>query len=279
MKSKIGVVGMGFVGKAIYSAFSLDDYNVYGYDIDPKRSVNSFGDTVACDFVFICLPTPMSDDGSCDLSYVNNFFEDFFQRESEYEYNKNTVFVLKSTVPVGTTSRIYRKWMRGNYSIVHSPEFLSARSALNDFLTSQRHIIGDPCAWNNDYVNSTRVIELYKNRFPGSKIISTGSEESEFIKYFCNCFYSAKISFFNEMRIFSDKKELNWPVILEGVLSSGWVNPMHTNVPGHDGKMGFGGACFTKDINAMINFFEDEGVDPIMLKAAWERNKKVRKEK
>lgn len=83
----------------------------------------------------------------------------------------------------------------------------------------------------------------------------------------------------NEFKQIADLSGADWEVAIEGLLSSGWVNQMHTKVPGPDGNLGFGGKCFPKDINAFINHAENIGVRPTNMKAAWEKNLEIRKDK
>lgn len=78
------------------------------------------------------------------------------------------------------------------------------------------------------------------------------------------------------MRLLADKLELSWDNVIEGVLSDGRIAKSHYQVPGHDGDRGVGGFCFPKDINAIIQVFKDQGLDPKVLKAVWEQNKVVR---
>jgi UDPglucose 6-dehydrogenase len=99
---------------------------------------------------------------------------------------------------------------------------------------------------------------------------------AEQVKYTANCFFAVKIMFFNEMRLLSDSLQTDWDCVLKGVLSDGRIGISHVQVPGHDGDMGFGGKCFPKDINALIGVCEENGVDPMVLKAAWEQNKALR---
>ena len=94
---------------------------------------------------------------------------------------------------------------------------------------------------------------------------------------FSNCFFAAKVSLMNEFRQVSDAAGIDWNTALTGLITSGWVNPMHTLVPGPDGDYGFGGKCFPKDINAFMSYCRELGVDPKMLKAAWNKNLEVRK--
>jgi nucleotide sugar dehydrogenase len=256
---KVGIVGMGFVGKAVFHGFSLF-CETKGYDIDPKKSTHTLDDVLNSDFVFVCLPTPESSNGSADLTYIHDFFNSL--------ENKNPIFILKSTVPIGTTSNIESLY---SVKIVHSPEFLSARTADIDFITSNRVIVG-----SNNLEISLKVNELFTQRFPGINTVTTTPNESELIKYFLNCFFSTKITFFNEMRLLSDKLNLSWDSIMNGVLSDGRIEKMHTDVPGHDGKFGFGGACFPKDTKALRDVFIQNQIQPIVLDSVIKQNSIIR---
>ena len=267
-KFKIGIIGNGFVGSAICKG--LNHYHeVKIYDVNPTKSTNTFEETINQDIVFVCLPTPMYKDTlKSDTSYIVDFFNTVITRS----YNPNTIFVIKSTVPIGTTDYLCEKFKP--LRIVHSPEFLTARSAAIDFITPSRNIVG------GEEVNGLLTIKkLYEDRFPGVTCHVMKSKESEFVKYFANCFFATKVSFFNEMFLLSDKLNLSWDKILGGVMSDGRIGISHYQVPGHDGDMGFGGTCFPKDINAFIETFEKENIDPVILKAAWNRNLLVRKNK
>jgi nucleotide sugar dehydrogenase len=267
-KFKIGIVGNGFVGSAICKG--LNHYHdVKIYDVNSAKSTHSFDETITQDIVFVCLPTPMFKDtlGS-DTSYI----VDFFNTVITYAYNPQTIFVIKSTVPIGTTDYLCEKF--SPLKIIHSPEFLTARSAAIDFITPSRNIVG------GEEVNGTLTIKkLYEERFPGVPCHVMKSKESEFVKYFANCFFATKVSFFNEMFLLSDKLNLSWDKILGGVMSDGRIGISHYQVPGHDNDFGFGGTCFPKDINAFIETFEKFDIDPVILKAAWNRNLSVRKNK
>jgi len=267
-KISIGVVGNGFVGSAIVKGF-LQYNDVKVYDSNECKSSHSLDEVINQDIVFVCLPTPMFKETlECDTSYIINFFNTVITRD----YNTNTIFVIKSTVPVGTTNDLCEKFK--TLKIIHSPEFLTARTALIDFITPSRNIVG-----GKEENGIFTVKNLYEERFPGIKCHTMTSEESEFVKYFANCFFATKVSFFNEMFLLCNKLNLSWDKILDGVMSDGRIGVSHYQVPGHDGDFGFGGTCFPKDINAFIKTFENLGIDPIMLKATWNRNDIVRKNK
>lgn len=250
---------MGFVGKAIFHGFSLFN-ETKGYDVDPKKSPNTLEDTLKSDFIFVCLPTPSSENGEADLSYIWNFFQTI--------EDKSPIFILKSTVPIGTTKKLEKEF---SIKIVHNPEFLSARTADIDFLTQSRVILG----FNDDNIGEL-VANLFSNRFQGINLVKMNSDESELVKYFLNCFFATKITFFNEVRLLSDKIGLDWNNVMRGVLSDGRIEKLHTDVPGHDGKFGFGGACFPKDTLALSKVFEEYKIKPLVLNATIEQNKNIR---
>jgi UDPglucose 6-dehydrogenase len=267
---KIGIIGRGFVGNAIFQGLN-HYYDLSVYDVDPKKSTHTFEEVIESDVVFLSVPTPMhKETGDCDLSYIESVFDKVLEVSGR---NESCTFVIKSTVPVGTTDRLNEKYNQ-KINIIHSPEFLTARTALTDFICPSRHILGGHPARGLH-----KVKEIYESRFPGVPCLVMTSNESEFVKYFANCFFATKVSFFNEMRVFSDAKGFDWETIMNGVMSDGRIGISHFQVPGFDGDFGFGGTCFPKDINALIKSFEDSKIDPLLLKAAWKRNVLVRKNK
>jgi len=262
----IGLIGKGFVGSAIAAGFGLHS-NVRVYDKDPKNSMHSLDETVnESDFVFVGVPTPMQtvDGGSIDLRIMDSVFEDI----NNVSKNRETIFIIKSTVVPGTTSRY--KSLYPKMKIVFNPEFLTERAANLDFINASRIVLG------GDPQDIKKVEELYRDRFPYTKIVLTDSRSAEFIKYMCNCFFATKISYMNEMYLMAEKSNLDWDNIMEGFITDGRIGNSHIDVPGHDGDRGFGGKCFPKDINAFIGYFEENGVEPMVMKSVWERNKIVR---
>jgi nucleotide sugar dehydrogenase len=271
---EIGIIGNGFVGNAHFESFSKNfkDSTVV-YDIDPVKSTATFRETVSKDIVFVCLPTPMfKDSNECDLSYIENFFKDVNDLVINTESVKDTVFVIKSTVPVGTTERL--NGIYENIKILHSPEFLTASNAHLDFMNPSRNIVGG-CPENGIAL----VSNFYKSKFPDTLCLTMNSNSSEFVKYFANTFFATKVSFFNEMYLLSDKLDLDWDCVVDGVMSDTRIGRSHHKVPGLDGDFGFGGTCFPKDINAFIKLFESYDIDPMVLKSVWKRNLTVRKNK
>ena len=98
------------------------------------------------------------------------------------------------------------------------------------------------------------------------------------IKYFCNVFFSVKVSFANEMKLICDTIGADWTKALEGFVADGRIGDSHLNVPGPDGKLGFGGSCFPKDINAFMSFAKSVGIKTNTINGAWKTNLSVRPE-
>ncbi len=273
---KIGIAGGGFVGSAVARGF-MEYAEVRVYDIMPERRTHGFKGVLECDFVFVCLPTPMLPDGGADVSAIHRFFGDCDEFVPEAE---KTIFVIKSTVPIGTTEDLHQRY-NGELNILHSPEFLTARCAKTDFQMPARNIIGSPCKPGDarrPRKAENKLEELYRRRFPGVPVLRMHSRESELVKYACNSFFATKIAYFNEIFQLAKALELDWDRVLEGMLSDGRIAHSHTKVPGPDGQLGFGGACLPKDINALMRTMVEAGIEPRVTKAAWELNCEFRQD-
>ena len=260
-KFKVGVIGNGFVGEAISFAFSSVS-DLYVYDTDPLKSLDDLESVHNCDFVFICVPTPMFEDGSQDLSYVESTFE---------KATSKPVYILKSTVLPGTTETLSEKY--SNIKIIFSPEFLTERTAKLDMLTQSRIILG------GDLNLIKKVKTLFSQRFKNKNIIQTDSKTAELIKYMNNTFFATKVSIMNEFKVLCDKIGANWEDALNGFVSDGRIGDSHLNVPGHDGKLGYGGTCFPKDVNAILSFSKKHNIQLNTISGGWKTNLKVRVEK
>lgn len=261
MKRKVGVIGNGFVGEAISFAFSpTTDLRVY--DIDPLRSTHTKEEIDECEFIFVCVPTPMFRDGTQDLSYIEKVFEDAVD---------GPVYIIKSTVLPGTTNTLCSKFP--TLSIIFNPEFLTERTAKLDMLTQARIILGG----RKDLTMRTK--ELYEERFMNRHIIETDSATAELTKYMNNTYFATKVSIMNEFKRLSDKLGTNWPDALYGFPSDHRIGDSHLHVPGPDGKHGYGGTCFPKDVNALIKLGNKLDTPMHTIEAGWKTNLEVRPEK
>ena len=257
----VGVIGCGFVGEGQAFSFSpISDVKVY--DLDDKKSTASLEDTLKSDYIFVCVPTPMKKDGSQDTKFIEDFFKIAIS---------GPIYIIKSTVVPGTTNSLIEKYK--NLDIIFSPEFLTERTAKLDIITQTRIILG-----GNSKLTS-KVRKLFEARFMNKNIIETDSLTAEYIKYMNNTFFASKVSIMNEFYRFAKKLGVDWDKALYGFVSDQRIGDSHLHVPGPDGKFGFGGTCFPKDINAFISFAKKNNVNMNVLEAAWKTNLEVRPER
>ena len=243
----VGIIGNGFVGEAQAFAFSLSN-KVLIYDIDPKKSFNTLEEVHTADFIFVCVPTPMREDGSADTSIV----KDVIDRLTNYGRVGTPAYpiVLKSTVPPDFIEEIQSDPKNSN--VVYSPEFLTEKNANDQFVNPEYHIFGGVLKY-------TQLVEHYYLNYslcsPCPSFHCSGPEAS-LIKYTINSFLATKVTFFNQIYdICKDMgDQVSFKSILNGISMDKRIGNSHTKVPGFDSKQGFGGACFPKDTSAFIKF-------------------------
>lgn len=255
---KLGVVGGGVVGRATARAFIEHVDEVRVWDIVKERcSTPSILHTLESDLIFVCLPTPQKKDSlECDTSIV----EGFFAVLAECNLHRN--YVLRSTVPIGTTKRLSKTYNLPN--LVHSPEFLTARCSVTDAHLPSRNIVGYNYLPEPDgrACGCQAVLgNLYLSRFPAVPIHYMTSDESEAVKLFQNGFFATKIAYWNEVNALATKLGLDWDRVMEGILSDGRIAHSHTQVPGPDGKYGFGGSCLPKDVANLLHQLKENQID------------------
>lgn len=269
---KIGVIGGGVVGFATARAF-MEFAEVRLHDVVKEKSTHALAETLDSDLVFICLPTPQKEGSlECDLSAI----EQFFSTVGNTCLGEQINFVLRSTVPIGTTRKFRKEY--GLTNLVHSPEFLTARCAVTDAQCPARNIIGSPQFYDpgdgDEYTGSCarQLRDLYAVRFPGIPIHLMTSDESEAVKLIQNGFFSVKVSYFNEVNLLCEKLGLDWDRVLAGVLSDGRIAHSHTQVPGQDGHHGFGGNCLPKDLASLVHQLQQNGLEDFVTDGARRRN-------
>lgn len=282
MEFKVGIVGLGFVGTAVETGFQ----DIPGVDI---RVHDKFKDTESLrivvdhsDIIFLCLPTPMNEDRSCDTSIIDRVARSIHTMciptcSSPDFYNHKTL-VIKSTVPPGTTNRLAEKYPEQTF--VFNPEFLTERHFILDFLNQDRIFIGIPPRSDNRRVR--QLTDLYgafikTQHVPGS-IYKVDSNVAEMLKYTTNCFLATKVSFFNEMYDICKAANIDFNKVIQMMRLDNRIGGSHMDVPGFENKRGWGGSCFPKDLNALVAFAEEHDVDALMLESAWVKNLSVREE-
>lgn len=267
--AKLGIIGYGIVGQALAYGFSQpeikDKYEIKYYD--KYKDTASLEEVVTVsEFIFICLPTPMKDDESgIDLSII----EQNIAKITKYTDNTDKIIVIKSTVVPGTTAALEKKYPKTNFAF--NPEFLTEANYLEDFLNADRTVVGA----NND-LTSRRVIALFRQRFPHTKIFQTDTTTAEMVKYMANALLATKVIFANEMYALCQALGIKYEEVKSMVTADHRIHDSHLDVTT---AKGFGGKCFPKDIVALIGRAKDLKLDPKLLETVWSINKKIRKVK
>ncbi len=250
---KIGIVGHGFVGKAVDYGFETPLVQkflvdpIYGTILDELKEFNP-------DAVFICLPTPMSADGSVDASLVQetvySLGHDSSPMTKRSPVLSKKLIIVKSTVTpdiVGRLSRVNGRF----YETVYNPEFLTERSSQEQFINPPFHIFGGA-------PEGTRALkELYDeySNCNRCEIFEMTAQEAAFVKYGINSFLATKVTFFNQLYdAVGGNGNHNFNTIIRAMGADPRIGTGHTKVPGFDSKRGFGGACFPKDTKAFTKF-------------------------
>ena len=258
----IGIIGGGFVGHATARAF-MEFAEVRVFDIQPELSNASEQEALDCEVVFVCLPTPMLPDGQCDLAYIGAFLRS--------QGGSTGIFVIKSTVPVGTTDMFAEIYNLPG--LVFCPEFLTARCSVADAMTPSRSIVGHQ--GKHRTVASDIVATMLAERFRHAPL-RMPARDAELVKYGCNSFFAVKVAYFNELKEIAQNTGCDYEQVLHGMLADGRIANSHCNVPGPDGKKGFGGTCLPKDINALTWTAIECDAAHNVIEAAWETNVELR---
>lgn len=307
MKS-IAVIGQGFVGGSLTTVFAERGFNVYVYDkvgkvaqggipilaptddLDLHRTAQLAGVSLlrepdegtevqnfarACEeqdnfsgIYFVCLPTPMFEDGEADLSIVSRVLNELSSVPGK------RIAVIKSTVPPGSTKRWNELFESTGLRVIFNPEFLTEANALDDMRNQNRIILGGP----RPHINAVKLI--FQSAFPKVPLIKTSSTTAEMVKYFTNVQLAARVILSCELSQICealDKQglDIDYDKVVEYAKQDPRLGGSHMSVPGPDGIPGARGHCFPKDLNALIYVARRLGVDPTVMEAAWAKNLEV----
>lgn len=272
------MIGRGFVGEAVLQgmihAFEVCWYDKYKTSWHSAHLTHDLRCTNLETLleqvdgpIFLCLPTPMKKDGSADISVI----KDTVQLVNEIETREDRVLIIKSTVPPGTIEQLNLQYL--NISCVFNPEFLREATSIDDFKNQDRIIIGGP------HMAVSVVKRMYQQAYPEVSTTKTSSTIAEMVKYVTNCFLATKVSFANEISQICTCLNTDYDKVIEYATKDKRLGTSHWAVPGPDGHKGFGLTCFPKDLNALISLANNLGVNPTVMKAAWEKNLEVRPER
>lgn len=224
----VGIVGCGYVGGALKVWLEENNPQVKVLVSDPPKGMND--DLSAADVVFLSLHVPTEEDGTQNLDLMEEII---------CKLPLVPVFIRATILP-GTSQRLSD---RTGHRVYFMPEFLTERTSVDDF----RH---QPMVF-------TAEEELLSKIFMGKKHVMMSSLEAEITKYAHNVFGALKVTYFNAVADYCRRLGADYEKVHTGVLLSGYINDTHTFVPGPDGKFGYGGKCFPKDVNALAKLTKD----------------------
>jgi nucleotide sugar dehydrogenase len=260
---KIGIVGNGYVGGAT-ALLKNRSVEVQVYDVDPEKCVPrgiEIDALLNCSFIFVCVPTPMDSEGKCSLHLVEKVVGELTEKGFDSER-----LIIKSTVPVGTSRKLNTMFM---------PEFLTEQNWREDFLSQKNWILGTNV--RHDKIRDEIYLVFDAAWHDGvldhrPHMTFSTTEEAELTKYVRNSFLATKVAFFNEIEEFCRVNNVSYRKVRELTLYDDRIGDSHTSVPGPDGKRGFGGTCFPKDVSSLLHQILDKGMVSYILNAARNRN-------
>ncbi|XRO76578.1 UDP-glucose dehydrogenase family protein [Methanocaldococcus sp. 10A] len=284
---KISIIGTGYVGLIQAVGLAEMGFNVVGIDIDEAKVkalnkgecplyeeglkellkkyvgrnlkfTTSYEPIKESDVIFLCVGTPQDKDGNADLRYLFSAVEKIKETIDKDDYK---VVVIKSTVPVGTNRKVKELLKDYNVDVVSNPEFLREGIAVYDFFNPERIVLGFEDLNNKKPIDIMKYVYKYFEK-KGIPFIITNWETAELIKYASNAFLATKISFINELAKLADKvradiKTISYAMGLDPRIGNKFLNA----------GIGYGGSCFPKDVKALIKQFENNDIEPILIKA------------
>lgn len=265
---KLGIIGHGFVGKAVDHGFNQE---VEKYIVDPKYGEKSIADIIREGVirVFVCVPTPKNEDGMINASIVESVLQEI---EDAAPNDQNILTILKSTVTPDHVRSFGEKFK--NIDLVYNPEFLTEKNYLEDFVNPPMHIFGGHSRATH------RAQRMYDDhsRCVHCPVYHTDLVTASFIKYTLNTFLAAKVIYFNQMYdLFQTMNpEASWEEFITIIGTDPRMGDSHMMVPGHDGSRGFGGSCFPKDTEALVEFAKQQGQSFTLLEEVLKVNNELR---
>jgi len=265
MITKIAVIGLGFVGSAVYQSLKG---NFLGQQreltaLDPAKGHNTaYDDITDFDAVFVCVPSPQGVDGTADTSILESVLREL------HKVNYTGVIISKVTAP----PNVYQQLQQIYPNLVHAPEFLTAANAYTDYITSAFAIIGGcSTAYRNEAERIIRISQPSLN-----SVVHCNIAEAALAKYTINSFLATKVVFMNEIQKLAGDNGMNWQKVVDAIKQDKRMGHSHMQVPGPDGQYGFGGMCFPKDTRALLKYAEQLGKSLSVLDTAVKKNNSIR---
>lgn len=256
---KIGIIGKGVVGDAIYHGLAQVGNDMIHYDI--KDSSTSINNVIECDIVFVCVPTLTNLNGNCDVSIVNNIIDQLNCQ------NYRGIITIKSTIIPGTTDQLLAKYT--NLKICHAPEFLRQKSAHSDFFDNHEVLI----IGTHDLEIANKVVQAH--RFIPKTVSIVSPVEAEITKYFNNVHNAMEIVFANIMHELCEKLGADYQEVLAAIGKRSNINTSYLKCSKF--YQGYQGNCLPKDMLAWKQLTDKLQIDVGLFDAIIKDNKRYLK--
>jgi UDPglucose 6-dehydrogenase len=262
---KLGIIGKGFVGSAVSNGFSKAEQYIVDPKYFPDHSIKELVKDFNPSLIFVCLPTPPNNDGSVNVDIVSTVLD----QVNDLKYKG--IVVVKSTI-IPDYLHVFKKTY--DLKIVYNPEFLTEANSFNDFINPNMQVLGGK--WKD-----CDTVEKAYNRHSDVRIVPTFKVDlstASLIKYTINSWLATKVVFFNELYNLQQASSsmVDWNQFTDMLKRDPRMGDSHMKVPGPDGKFGFGGHCFPKDTEALINYAQSKNIKLSLLEKAVSKNKKLR---
>ena len=275
----LNIIGYGYVGGGLGHLCKSNNVPFCTFDViqkdEPMAKMNTdnleklveHSELYNEDNVYtICVPTPSSTTGECDISIVESVIEKLYKTVK----SKSNIVIIKSTVQPGTTRMLMNKF-QDKLEIVFCPEFLKEHTYKEDMYNADFCLVGSD---NIDTKVSDVMRTLYKHK--AIDVICRSPEECELFKYTVNVFLAVKVWYFNEISEICNKFGVEYKGLQSLFKLEGRIGESHTDVPGHDNLHGFGGKCLPKETLALKYLQEKLGIPNKVLENIISRNNKLR---
>lgn len=254
---KLGIVGMGVVGSANAAGFNLLGHTVVTHDIKFDTTIHDVLDT---EIVFICVPTPNTDTGHCDVSAIESVIDELSQNDYK------GIVAIRSTVIPGFTDSMSEKYL--NLAICFVPEFLRERCAADDFINNHQLL----AVGTTDVYVYQKIVAAHGSLPNKTKQLKPA--EAEILKYFNNAYAALRITFANIMFELCQKYEADYSAVKDTYILTGKSNDLYLDV--NNRLRGFGGMCLPKDVEALMSLLNKHNLDYSLIESVNADNKKFK---